>query len=184
MISFLNRRVLRSRVLPPRICPFLFESTTDRFPIVTHALTQNATGLHRFGWLNRRATNPAPYSHAVQEAVQSDTPGTARKHASNLDQVFDVITRGAGTEITWQMASVLRTRVTYLRTITSRVASSERRVESIHLLEDIRKALLARDGDLETAGSVQLSGLYRMPLPTSRLCFAVTSFEKRCKELS
>lgn len=96
-----------------------------------------------------RATkkNMAELDRAVQEAVQSDTPGTARKHASNLDQVFDVITRGAGNEITWQMASVLRTRVTYLRTITSRVASSERRVESIHLLEDIRKALLARDGD-------------------------------------
>ena len=56
MISFLNRRVLRSRVLPPRICPFLLQSTTDRFSIVTHALTQNASWVHEFGSFNRRAT--------------------------------------------------------------------------------------------------------------------------------
>ena len=57
MISFLNRRVLRSRVLGGRICPFLFESTTDRFPIVTHALTQNAMTPGGFGSLDRRATS-------------------------------------------------------------------------------------------------------------------------------
>ena len=56
MISFLNGRLLRSRVLGGRICPFLFESTADRFPIVTHALTQNATWRHGFGSLDRRAT--------------------------------------------------------------------------------------------------------------------------------
>ena len=81
MISFLNRRVLRSRVLGRRICPFLFESTTDRFPIVTHALTQNATGQHEFGSLDRRATValtalPLPWSR-----VQ----GCTRRAAQGMD---------------------------------------------------------------------------------------------------
>lgn len=84
---------------------------------------------------------------AVRRAVETDGPDTARDHARDLDEVFQVITRGAGNDVARQMASVLRTRVTYLRTITSRVASAERRVESIRLLRDIREALHARDAD-------------------------------------
>jgi DNA-binding GntR family transcriptional regulator len=84
---------------------------------------------------------------AVERAEQSDRPEKAREHARDLDEVFQVITRGAGNDVTRQMASVLRTRVTYLRTITSRVASADRRVESIRFLREIREALKTRDAD-------------------------------------
>lgn len=85
---------------------------------------------------------------AVEGAERTDTRTMARQHAEKLDRVFDVITQGAGNPVTRQMASLLRIRVTYLRTITSRVASAERRVESMKLLRDIREALRARDADL------------------------------------
>lgn len=84
---------------------------------------------------------------AVRRAEQTDRPDRAREHARNLDDVFQAITRGAGNDVARQMASVLRTRVTYLRTITSRVAPAERRVDSIRLLREIREALHARDAD-------------------------------------
>lgn len=89
----------------------------------------------------------AALDKAVDQAEQSDQPENAREHARDLDEVFQVITRGAGNDVTRQMASVLRTRVTYLRTITSRVASTDRRVESIRFLREIRVALKSRDAD-------------------------------------
>jgi len=89
----------------------------------------------------------AALDKAVDQAERTDHPENAREHARDLDEVFQVITRGAGNEVTGQMASILRTRVTYLRTITSRVASAERRVESIRFLREIRAAMKSRDGD-------------------------------------
>lgn len=89
----------------------------------------------------------AALDKAVDQAERTDRPETAREHARDLDEVFQVITRGAGNAVTDQMAAVLRTRVTYLRTITSRVASAERRVESIRILHEIRTALISRDAD-------------------------------------
>ncbi len=97
------------------------------------------------------AADMAALDRAVHEAVETDVADTARQHAQKLDDVFDVITRGAANPVTYQMASLLRTRVTYLRTITSRVASPERRTESIRLLRDIRAALTARDADRSEA---------------------------------
>lgn len=90
-------------------------------------------------------TDLAALDTAVDQAEQSDHPENAREHARDLDGVFQVITRGAGNDVTDQMASILRTRVTYLRTITSRVASADRRVESMRLLREIREALKARE---------------------------------------
>ncbi|WP_397543220.1 GntR family transcriptional regulator [Roseovarius salis] len=89
----------------------------------------------------------AALDYAVDQAERTDHPEHAREHARDLDHVFQVITRGARNDVTGQMASLLRTRVTYLRTITSRVASAERRVESIRLLREIRAALKTRDAD-------------------------------------
>lgn len=83
----------------------------------------------------------------IDRAERSDRPELAREHARDLDEVFQVITRGAGNEIMRQITSVLRTRVTYLRTITSRVASAERRMESIRFLREIQTALKSRDAD-------------------------------------
>lgn len=93
------------------------------------------------------AEDLAALDEAVGRAVDTDKTETARQHARDLDTVFQVITLGAGNDVARQMASVLRTRVTYLRTITSRVASAERRLESIRLLHQIREALLDRDAD-------------------------------------
>ena len=45
------------------------------------------------------------------------------------------------------MASILRARVTYLRTVTSRVASPERRRATMDLMRGILDAFRARDAD-------------------------------------
>lgn len=83
----------------------------------------------------------------IQEAEVSNGPEMARVHAEKLDRVFETITRGAGNDVARQMASVLRSRVTFLRTITSRVAPAARRRESMTLLGQIREALASRDAD-------------------------------------
>ncbi|WP_407496693.1 GntR family transcriptional regulator [Pseudooceanicola sp. MF1-13] len=84
---------------------------------------------------------------AVKRARNSDTPDMARAHAQALDEVFDIITRGGENSIARQMAGLLRTRVTYLRTITSKVAPADRRQESLRRLDDIRRAFEERDAD-------------------------------------
>ncbi len=87
-------------------------------------------------------------SRRVEEAGKTCDPDRARLHAENLDAVSDMIMNCARNDILRQMASVLRARVTYLRTVTSRVASAERRRESMALLEGILDALRRRDADL------------------------------------
>jgi len=84
----------------------------------------------------------------IAEAGETDTSELARLHAEKLDRVSDIIMQGAGNDITRQMTFLLRTRVTYLRTITTRVASAERRRDTMALLYGIFDALRARDADL------------------------------------
>lgn len=81
---------------------------------------------------------------AAAEATNSDSE--ARVHAQKLDAASDIIMEGADNAVLRQMASVLRARVTYLRTITARVAPPERRVETMARLRAILEALRARDG--------------------------------------
>lgn len=97
-----------------------------------------------------RATDDqiAQLAGAIEAAEDTDAAHLARLHAEKLDAVSDIIMLGAGNEVTSQMASVLRTRVTYLRTITARVASPERRRETMRLLNGILDAFRARDADL------------------------------------
>lgn len=83
----------------------------------------------------------------IAQAEATSQPELARVHAEKLDRIADAITRGAGNEMMRQMASVLRTRITYLRTITARAASRERRVETMALLNGILDALALRDAD-------------------------------------
>lgn len=84
---------------------------------------------------------------AVAAAEATSPPEKAREHAEKLDAIWDIIMLGAGNEVTRQMAAILRSRITYLRTITSRVASADRRIESMRLLNDILNAFRARDAD-------------------------------------
>ncbi|RUU34303.1 GntR family transcriptional regulator [Mesorhizobium sp. Primo-A] len=84
----------------------------------------------------------------ISEAGKTDTAELARQHAEKLDAVWEIIMQGAGNDITRQMTFLLRARVTYLRTITTRVASAERRRNTMALLNGIFDALRARDADL------------------------------------
>lgn len=84
----------------------------------------------------------------IADAEVTDRPDLARLHAEKLDAVSDLIMDGARNEIMRQMASILRARVTYLRTVTSRVASAQRRLETMELLKGILNAFRARDADL------------------------------------
>lgn len=85
---------------------------------------------------------------AIADAEAINAPEEAQLHAQKLDHVSDIIMQGAGNEVTSQMASLLRTRVTFLRTITARVASTERRRETMKLLNDILAAFRERDANL------------------------------------
>ncbi|MBX9451608.1 MAG: GntR family transcriptional regulator [Mesorhizobium sp.] len=87
-------------------------------------------------------------ARCIAEAEQTDMPTMARLHAEKLDAVSDVIMRGAGNAVARQMASVLRARVTYLRTVTARMATAERRLQTMALLNGILDAFRARDADL------------------------------------
>lgn len=87
-------------------------------------------------------------SRRVDEVEETSDPELARLHAEKLDAVSDLIMSCARNDILRQMASVLRARVTYLRTVTSRVAPAERRRKSIELLKEILDAFRRRDGDL------------------------------------
>lgn len=87
-------------------------------------------------------------SRRVDEADGTNDPDFARLHAEKLDAVSDMIMNCARNDILRQMTSVLRARVTYLRTVTSRVATAERRVESMGLLRGILEAFQRRDADL------------------------------------
>lgn len=82
---------------------------------------------------------------AVRTADKSNSPERAREHAEDLDRVFDTLMEGSGNAVIRQMSSLLRGRVSYLRTITARLASEERRRESMSLLFGILEALKARD---------------------------------------
>jgi DNA-binding GntR family transcriptional regulator len=84
----------------------------------------------------------------IAEAGETDTSELARLHAEKLDAVSDIIMQGAGNDITRQMTFLLRTRITYLRTVTTRVASAERRRDTMALLHGIFDALRERNADL------------------------------------
>lgn len=64
---------------------------------------------------------------------------------TSCDIGSEIITIGAGNEIMHQIAALLRGRVIYLRAIISRVASTERRKETMLILNSIYEALAARD---------------------------------------
>lgn len=84
----------------------------------------------------------------IAEAGETDTSELARLHAEKLDAVWDIIMQGAGNDITRQMTFLLRARVTYLRTVTTRVAPTERRRDTMALLHRIFDAMRMRDAQL------------------------------------
>ena len=84
----------------------------------------------------------------IVEAEATNEPQQARLHAEKLDAVSDLIMFGARNEVIRQMVSVLRARVTYLRTVTSRVSTPQRRHETMELLKGILDAFRRRDADL------------------------------------
>lgn len=93
------------------------------------------------------AEDIAALTDAVREAETTCKPELARLHAEKLDRVFEIITQGAGNDVASQMVSILRSRVTYLRTITSRLATAARREESMTLLRQLCDVLASRDAE-------------------------------------
>lgn len=89
----------------------------------------------------------AALDQAIERAQNTNLPTQAQVHARQLDEVSDVIMKGAGNKVTRQLSALLRTRVTYLRTITARVATPERRAETMRLLCEISAAFHDRDGE-------------------------------------
>lgn len=85
---------------------------------------------------------------AVANAERLNQPDDALMHARQLDEVSDAIMRGAGNDVALQINAVLRARITYLRTITSRSASAQRRTETMAMLHAIIEAFRNRDADL------------------------------------
>lgn len=104
---------------------------------------------------------------ALAEAKSTNSRSDAQLHAQNLDLVSHIIMEGAGNDVMRQMASVLRTRVTFLRTITTRAAPNERRQETMKLLTEIVHAFRERDADMAehlTREYVQRSAHYALEI--------------------
>jgi len=69
------------------------------------------------------------------------------KHARALDALTDAVMQGADNDVARQMTAVLRARITYLRTITTRAATQTRRRDTVDILKSIVEALKARRAD-------------------------------------
>jgi DNA-binding GntR family transcriptional regulator len=69
------------------------------------------------------------------------------KHARALDALTDAVMQGADNDVARQMTTVLRARITYLRTITTRAATQARRRDTVDILKSIIEALKARRAD-------------------------------------
>ncbi|MEP7457480.1 GntR family transcriptional regulator [Phyllobacterium sp. SB3] len=82
---------------------------------------------------------------AIIAAEEFRQPEDALLYAHGLDAISDAVMGGAGNDVARQMASVLRARVTFLRTITARSASPERRKATFATLYKILDAFKARD---------------------------------------
>jgi DNA-binding GntR family transcriptional regulator len=97
-----------------------------------------------------RATDAdvAAVGAAIAAAEEADKPEEVLEYAHRLDAVSDAILSGAGNDVARQMAAVLRARITFLRTITARSASRERRKTTFTMLYEIFEAFKARDADV------------------------------------
>lgn len=82
---------------------------------------------------------------AIAAAETITEPDRALDYAHKLDAISDAILSGAKNDVARQMASVLRARVTFLRTITARSASRDRRQATFTTLHQILDAFKARD---------------------------------------
>jgi len=83
--------------------------------------------------------------NAIRGAEAISEPEDALLYAHSLDAVSDAIMSGAGNDVARQMASVLRARITFLRTITARSASRDRRKSTFMMLYKILDAFKMRD---------------------------------------
>jgi DNA-binding GntR family transcriptional regulator len=84
---------------------------------------------------------------AIAAAEEAAQPEAVLEYAHRLDAVSDAIMGGAGNDVARQMAAVLRARITFLRTITARSASPDRRKSTFTTLYRILEAFKARDAD-------------------------------------
>jgi GntR family transcriptional regulator, trigonelline degradation regulator len=84
---------------------------------------------------------------AITSAEELTEPADALLYAHRLDAVSDAIMSGAHNEVARQMTSVLRARITFLRTITARSASRDRRRSTFTTLRGILAAFRVRDAD-------------------------------------
>ena len=81
----------------------------------------------------------------VEAAVQRRDPAG---YVAALGAFYDVLLCGSGNEVAHRFLSMLHTRITYLRRLTTDRATFERETETAALMRDIQRAAAARDADL------------------------------------
>ena len=69
-------------------------------------------------------------------------------YVAALNIFYDVLARGSGNEVAHRFITMLHTRITYLRRLTTDRSPFDRETETARLLRDLQLALAARDGDL------------------------------------
>jgi DNA-binding GntR family transcriptional regulator len=94
-----------------------------------------------------RAGEVAVLERAFAEVERTIFQENVLAHARALDAFSDAIMLGACNDVARQMTTVLRARVTYLRTITTRSASQARRRGTVEVLQHIVEALKAKRAD-------------------------------------
>lgn len=93
------------------------------------------------------AADIASLEIALAEVERTILEADVLAHARALDAFSNAMMHGADNDVARQMTAVLRARVTYLRTITTRAATPERRRGTVEMLRHIAEALKSGKGD-------------------------------------
>ena len=81
----------------------------------------------------------------VEAAVQRRDPAG---YVAALGAFYDVLLRGSGNDVAHRFLSMLHTRITYLRRLTTDRSNFAREIETAHLMRDIQRAVAMRDADM------------------------------------
>ena len=82
----------------------------------------------------------------------STNGGLHPNYISTLDEFYEILARGARNDMAHRMLNTLKSRITYLRLLTSRHTTAEREQETARLLQQIAAA--AANGDADRTGAL------------------------------
>lgn len=92
------------------------------------------------------ATHVAALQKALHKVTRTATGRDLVAYANSLVELTEAILAGADNELAGQILNTLRARMTYLRVITAKAASVERRDGTTAALSALVDAIVARDG--------------------------------------